>query len=303
MQHSTFNAARGFARGRTTSNRSALIMSLVLSAMAMLMAVPAMASALPRPDHIVVVIHENKGYSGVIGSSNAPYITSLSKAGANFTNFRAITHPSQPNYIAMFSGATQGVTNDNCPQTFTGKDNLANELLDTSLSFNLFAESMPSAGYTGCSSGQYARKHNPLPDFTNVPAALNQPFTSFPSNFSQLPTVSWVVPNLCNDMHDCSVSTGDTWTKNNLDAYAQWAKANNSLLIVTFDENDCWFLCGIFDYNGNKIPTVIYGAHVKTGNYGDSLNHYNLLRTIEDMYGLRRAGNAASATPITNAWL
>ncbi|MBJ7347730.1 MAG: hypothetical protein JHC87_04060, partial [Thermoleophilaceae bacterium] len=272
------------------------------------MAVPTVASAaLPRPDHIVVAIHENHGYSQVVGTSAAPYINSLAAGGANFTNYHGVTHPSQGNYIAMFSGSTQGVTNDNCPQSFVGKDNLARQLLDVNLTFKLFAETMPSVGYTGCSAGStpgdYQRKHNPVPNFNNVPSNLSVPFTGLPSDFSTLPTVSWVVPNECNDMHNCSVGTGDSWTQSKLSAYATWAKTHNSLLVVTFDENDCFILCNIFDSTSNKIATIIYGDHVKTGNYSTLLNHYSLLRTIEDMYGLRKSGSAATATAITNAWL
>jgi hypothetical protein len=103
-----------------------------------------------------------------------------------------------------------------------------------------------------------------------------------------------VVPNLCNDMHDCSVATGDTWLKTHLDAYVQWAKTHNSVLITTFDEND--------GSSGNQIATILNGQPVKTGVYSENINHYNMLRTIEDMYGLPYAGSAASATPITDAW-
>ena len=145
-----------------------------------------------------------------------------------------------------------------------------------------------------CTSGNYARKHNPWVNFTNVPASANQPFSAFPTDFTQLPTVSWVVPNLCNDMHDCTIATGDTWLQNHLNAYAQWATTHNSLLIVTFDEDD--------GSGGNNIATLFYGQPVKQGTYTEHINHFNVLRTIEDMYSLPYAGAAASATPITDCW-
>src|SRR5205809_123210 len=81
----------------------------------------------------------------------------------------AITHPNEPNYLAIFSGSTQGVTNDNCPLTFSG-NNIANQLITAGKSFKQYSEAIPSDGYTGCSSGTYRRKHNAAPDFPNVPA-------------------------------------------------------------------------------------------------------------------------------------
>ncbi len=248
-------------------------------------------AALPRPAHVVVVIEENHSYAQIIGSSSAPYLNSLAGQGASFTNSHAITHPSEPNYLALFSGSTQGVTSDSCPHTFSGA-NLGSELTGAGLSFTGYSESMPSDGYAGCASGEYARKHNPWVNFSNVPSAGNRTFASFPASYASLPTVAIVVPNLLDDMHDGTVAEGDTWLKNNLSGYVQWAKANNSLLIVTWDEDD--------GSTGNQIPTLIVGANVTPGTYSENINHYNLLRTLEDFYGLPYAGASASATPITD---
>lgn len=249
------------------------------------------AAALPVPSHVVIVIEENHSYTQIIGSSSAPYFNSLAGQGASFTDSHAITHPSQPNYLALFSGSTQGVSSDNCPQSFSAA-NLGSELTAAGLTFTSYAESMPSDGYTGCTSGEYARKHNPASDFTNVPSAENRTFAEFPSDFSALPTVSIVVPNLDDDMHDGTITEADTWLQDNMDAYAQWAKANNSLLVVTWDENN--------DAPGNQIPTLIVGANVIPGTYSENINHYNVLRTVEDFYGLPHAGSSASAIPITD---
>ncbi|NUP46957.1 MAG: hypothetical protein HOW97_06520 [Catenulispora sp.] len=252
------------------------------------------AAGLPRPDHVVIVIDENHGFSQIIGSSAAPYINSLAAQGASFTQSFAETHPSEPNYLAFFSGSTQGVTDDSCPNNFSG-GNLGAQLIAAGLGFKGYSESMPSNGYTGCDSGLYARKHNPWVMFSNVPAADNLTFGSFPTDYSTLPAVSIVVPNLDDDMHDGTVQQGDTWLRNHMDAYAQWAKTHNSELILTWDEDE--------DSGGNnQIATVITGAHVKTGTYGEHINHYNVLRTLEDFYGLPYVGASASATPITDAF-
>ncbi|WP_232240786.1 alkaline phosphatase family protein [Kutzneria sp. 744] len=252
------------------------------------------AAAVPRPDHVLVVIDENHAQGEIVGNANAPYITGLSKSGANFTNSHAISHPSQPNYLALFSGSMQGVTSDTCPKkAFTTAD-LGGQALAAGIGFAGYSESMPSDGYTGCTSGTYARKHNPWVDFADVPASSNLRFTGFPTDYTKLPAVSFVVPNLQDDMHDGTVKQGDTWLKQHLDGYIQWAKTHNSVFVLTFDEDD--------NTTANIIPTIITGAGVKTGNFGENINHYSVLRTIEDAYGLPHAGAAANATPITDIW-
>ncbi len=256
------------------------------------------ASSLPRPAHIVVVMEENHGFSQIIGSSGAPYINSLAKKGALFTNSHGITHPSEPNYLGLFSGSTQGVTSDVCPVNFS-KPNLGSELSTASDSFVGYSESLPQAGFTGCfapgsSSDMYARKHNPWVDFSNLPASVNQPFTTFPTNFSTLPTVSIVVPNEQDDMHSGSVQQGDTWLKDHINNYVQWAQNNNSLLIVTWDEDN--------DTAANHIPTIFVGPMVRTGNFSEKINHYTVLRTLEALYALPFLGNATKATTITDIW-
>ncbi|WP_322761005.1 alkaline phosphatase family protein [Frankia sp. Cr2] len=260
----------------------------------------AQAAALPTPDHVVVVVLENHSYSQIIGSSSAPYINNtLKSGGANLSSSYGITHPSQPNYLALFSGSTQGITNDSCytPQ-FSSAANLGSELIGAGLTWGSYNEGLPSEGSTVCtkSSTKYARKHNPWFAFSNVPLNTAHTFAQFPTDYTTLPKVSFVVPNLCNDMHDCSVSTGDTWVQNNLGAYATWAKTHNSLLVLTFDEDN--------GSSSNHIATVVYGQHVIVGGSSSTTyNHYNVLRTLEDLSGLTtHAGNAATASDITGIW-
>jgi phospholipase C len=268
---------------------------LVVAGLAALYFASPAAAAVPRPAHVVVAVFENHSFAEVIGAnSSAPYMRSLAAGGAGLSNSHGVTHPSQPNYVALFSGSTQGVTSDACPANLGDRPNLGRQLLDAGRSFTGYSEGMPSAGFTGCASGRYARKHNPWVDFSNLPASANQPFSAFPTDFSRLPTLSFVVPDLCNDMHDCSVATGDTWLRTHLDAYAQWARTHNSLLIVTFDEDDFT--------PSNRIPTFFSGPMVKRGTYGESVTHYRLLRTLEAMYGLPALAGAASTTPVSDTW-
>jgi hypothetical protein len=261
------------------------------------------APALPRFDHIVIVVMENKNLSAIIGRPDeAPYINKLAANGAVFSNSFAVSHPSEPNYLALFSGSTQGVTSDNCPENFKNAPNLGAALISAGLSFAGYSESMPSAGYTGCGSEAslgYTRAHNPWADFSNVPATSNNTFGRFPSDYTKLPTVSFVIPNLCHDMHYCSRDSGDNWVRSHLGSYASWALTHNSLLIITWDEDGS--LLG-FGGDNNKIPTIFYGAHVRAGTYSEHISHYGVLRTIEDMYKLPRAGKSAKATPITDVW-
>lgn len=250
------------------------------------------AADLPRPDHIVIVIEENKSYSQIIGNPDAPYINALAQRGTLFTNSHGITHPSQPNYLALFTGSTRGIRSNTCPLDLSG-DNLASVLATKGLSFISYSESMPRAGYEGCRYGSYMRKHNPAANWEEL-ASMNQPLTAWPHDLSKLPTVSWVIPDQRNDMHDGSIAQGDSWLKQNIEGYAQWAMDNNSLLIVTFDEDN--------GAEGNRIATLFVGPMVKPGQYAQRIDHYNVLRTILQMHGLPGINESAKAISITGVW-
>ena len=252
------------------------------------------SSSVPRPDHIVVVIFENKHRSSVIGSSHAPYLNKLAGQGASMKRSYGITHPSQPNYLALFSGSTHGVRSNGCPQNLGKVNNLGHQLRKSGRSFIGYAESLPKTGFRGCGSGRYLRKHNPWVNFATLPAHTNQPFTEFPRDYRKLPTVAIVSPNMCHDMHDCSIRTGDRWLKKHFDRYARWAPGHDSWLIVTFDENA--------GGSAHSIPTIIVGANVRPGVYTERLDHYGLLRTIEDAYDLPALGRAKSASPVSTIW-
>jgi len=277
------------------------------------------SGGLPVYDHIVIVVEENKYYDQVIGSASAPYINNiLREEGANLTHMYAEEHESEGNYFWLFSGSNQGVGyKDVIPSKKTHKiypfrtSNLAQQLIEKKFTFRGYAEDLPTTGSTVAKAGHYARKHVPWISFGNIPqgtnpeSSTNLQFERFPSDFSKLPTVSIVVPNLVNDMHDpgshpqVAVKNGDDWLKKHIDPYYQWAKTHNSLLIVTFDESD-----DPTSYVGwtdpaskyadiqNKVPTIFAGAHVKPGDYeeGNGVTHVNILRTIEAMYGLRISG-------------
>ena len=265
------------------------------------LAIPAAASAtapLPRPDHVVIIVEENKAFGQIIGSPQAPYLNSLARSGALFTQSYAITHPSQPNYFALFAG----VTNDNrdgCPATGVSPmaPNLGSELIAHKLTFAGYSETMPAAGFTGCRYGRkpadYARKHNPWVHFSNVPPEMNQPYSALPP-LEKLPTVAFIIPNEVGDMHSAPIKAGDDWLKANIVALIDWAQTHKTLVIITWDEDN--------KTAHNHIATIFIGPMVKPGRYSEHINHYAVLRTLEAMYGLEPTGSAAGAQPITDCW-
>ena len=294
-------------------------------------------SSLPVYDHIVIVVEENKDFDQILGGRfDAPYIRKLATEGAVFERMFGEEHFSQGNYFWLFSGSNQNVgfydrvpDKDNHPDYPFKASNLGEQLIKKGLSFKGYAENLPAIGSTvvvdppNCEriACVYARKHVPWISFANVPngttveTSSNLRFADFPSDYSKLPTVSFVIPNLDNDMHNGrpaqSIPAGDAWLQRNLDGYYQWAKTHNSLLIVTFDENDDQVgYTGLtnpfirlsqtdsprydrllFDIQ-NRIVTLFAGAHVKPGRYteGRGITHVNILRTIEAMYGLPKSG-------------
>jgi acid phosphatase len=268
-----------------------------------------------RYDHVIVVIEENHGYEALIGSDNAPYINELAKSGALFTDSHGVTHPSQPNYLALFSGSVQNTIGDECllPITPYTTPNLAASLIKNDLTFTGYAQTMPSVGYLNCNykistltnAYLYARKHAPWVNWignkaNGIPASLSLPMEQFPTDFSTLPTVSFVIPDMDYDMHnkgelgdDATIKRGDQWLKDNLGEYIKWAKNHNSLLILTFDEDNFMQV--------NHIPTIFVGSDIKNGEYNEKINHYNILHTIEAMYSLPFA-DTTHATAITAIW-
>jgi len=245
----------------------------------------------PAYDHIVMVIEENKGYSQIFGSASAPYINSLVSQSALLTNSFAFTHPSQPNYLDLFSGSAQGVTTNTTPPPLSSP-NLGSLLIAAGYTFTGYSEDLPFVGYTGDNFANYFRKHNPWVDFTNVPTAANRPFTDFPSDFSQLPNVAIVVPNQLDDMHDGTIPQGDSWLQASLGSYISWAPAHNSLFILTFDEDN--------GSEGNHVFSLLLGKYVVPGSYNDPTTHERILRTIEESYHTGYAGNSPNVAALTS---
>lgn len=255
---------------------------------------PNLACAAGRPDHVVVVIEENRSFSQVMDKANGDsYIHQLAKRSMLMTQSYAVAHPSQPNYLALFSGSTHGSTDDYCPLHLAG-DNLASSLIAKGLNFASYSDFMPYAGFLKCTSGPYQRKHNPAANWASLPPSVNLAFEDFPQDFGLLPTVSFVIPDQLNDMHDGSFASADEWLKKNIGPYVEWAYKHNSLLILTWDEDD--------GSAGNHIVTILAGPMVKKGISMQRIDHYSVLRTLLDLYDLPAINATINAEPIRGVW-
>jgi len=254
---------------------------------------------------VYVVVMENEESASIVGNSNAPYINSLIDTYGLATNYTAVDHPSEPNYIALFSGSTHGV-NDDGEYNLSGK-NLADQIEAHGRDWRVYAENLPDQPcFTGGTSsggpdgsGEYARKHNPAISFTDIsgdPArcAKIQDFSHFSPTAADF---ELIVPNLCNDMHDCSVKTGDTFLKGFLPKILGSSAMARSVIFLTWDEGSTG------TGGGGKVATVVIGAGVPAGfTSGTHYTHYSLLHTIETAWGLGCLASACNANDLRAFW-
>jgi hypothetical protein len=278
---------------------------LILTALAALVVlVPggsAGSRAVPAFKHVIVIVFENKERSAVVGS--APTFDALGSKYARLAGYRGVTHPSLPNYLALVSGSTQGITSD-CTDCRVSAPSLADSLERAKKTWKTYAEGLPSPGWTGPSSGRYAKKHNPFLYFNPVLANAARrnrvvPFGQVWRDLShrKLPDFALLVPDMCNSTHDCPVQTGDAWLARVTKMLLGSPQLTNSVIFVIFDEGSTNV------GGGGETAALALGPTVRPGSkYAPVLNHYGLLRTVEDAWGLRRLGESAGAKPITGIW-
>jgi acid phosphatase len=230
---------------------------------------------------------ENKDYSEIVSSKNAPYLNSLISQYSIADNYFALTHPSLPNYIAFLGGSTFGITSD-CTDCYVNAKNLVDQLQNAHKTWKAYMESMPSSCFIS-NSGEYAQKHDPFIYFDDIRTNASRcgnivPYSNLAKDFQSTTTIPdffFITPNLCNDMHNCPVSTGDTWLANNVPAILKSPAftKQNSLLVITGDEGET--------SSDNKIMTIFVGSAAKKSFVSHSkYTHYSLLKTIEDIWGL-----------------
>jgi hypothetical protein len=261
------------------------------------------ARLVPRFRHVVVVVFENKERDEIVGNPAAPTFTALSRRYATLSRYAGVAHPSLPNYLALVSGSTHGIRSD-CTSCVVDGPSLADTLERAGLTWKTYAEGLPEPGFPEASAGLYVKRHSPFLYFRRVaddPArrARVVPFTDLRRDLraGRLPSFALVVPNLCNDMHDCPVATGDRWLRREIVPLLRAPELAGSVVFVVFDE-------GASDVRGGgRVAALALGRAVRPGSrFGLPTSHYGLLRTIEDSWGLPRLGLSAGARPITGIW-
>jgi hypothetical protein len=245
-----------------------------------------------RYEHVVWIVMENHSFDDIIGSSDAPYINQLAEQHGLATSFYAEAHPSLPNYIAMTSGSTQGIDDDDDPSAHPLDVPSLFSLLPGGGSRSLL-ESMPS-NCLRSDSGEYAVRHNPQTYYVNLGgdcAHYNVPLGDPPDLSARF---TFVTPNLIHDMHNGTVSDGDTWLSTfmpKLISSAEYA-AGRTAVFLTWDEDD-----SILGLGDNHIPTLVIAPSVPAGTRVSArLDHYAMLRATQEMLGVTPLlGAAASA--------
>jgi hypothetical protein len=258
-------------------------------------------SALPRSasSHVVVIVMENEEAPDVLGSSDAPYLNSLARRYAVATDSYAIRHPSLPNYLALTSGSTHGIASD-CTDCHVSGRNLVDQLEAAHRSWKGYMEDIPRPCSSAARSGDYAKKHDPFmyyDDIVRSPSRCRRVvgFDALADDLRRgtLPVFSFITPNLCHDMHDCSVATGDRFLSGLVPQLLR-ELGPHGFLMVTWDEGSSDAGCCV-DAHGGRIATIVAGPDVRRGaRSARAVDHYGVLRTVENALGLPPLGGAAA---------
>jgi hypothetical protein len=265
---------------------------------------PGGGGATPSFGHVFIVVEENTDYASVIGNSSMPYLNGLAQQYGLATQYYANTHPSIGNYFELSTG--QILTNDDASSTIENVPNIVRSLVAAGKTWKSYAESIPNACYLGGDTGNYARKHNVfalLSDVANDPTgqACNiVPFTQFATDLANgtLPAFSNIVPNLCNDAHDCSLGTADTWLQTNIDPLIKSAMFHvDGLLIVVFDEAST----SDATHGGGRVVWVAVSPKSKPAYQSTTLyQHPSTLRLMLKGLGLTTLPGDAATAPDLN---
>ena len=244
------------------------------------------AAARGRVEPVVVIVMENHDYGQIVGNDNAPYLNNrFIPAGRLFTNYDAIDHPSLPNYLAMTSGTTSGCSSDGCDVQSFRTNNIFHQLAQAGRSWRTYAEDMPSR----CAlddSGRYVVHHNPPPYYRDLMGRPCRRFDRpYPSPIpSRLADFTFVVPNNCHNMHDCSVAEGDRWLRHHVRAFLR----RGAIVVITFDEDS--------GSSSNHVFTAVVGPGIAAGSTRKAhFTHYGLLSGIEAHFNLHRLHHARDA--------
>ena len=252
-----------------------------------------------KGSHVAVIVMENKEYGDVIGNSSAPFINGLARRYGLATNSYAVSHPSLPNYLALTGGDTFGIDSD-CTSCHVGAKSLVDELEGARISWKAYMESMPGRCFRGGSAGDYAKKHDPFAYYDRITSAPRRcskivPYGELAKDMhrGRLPKFVWISPNLCHDMHDCSVKTGDQFLAGLVPPLLR-ALGRHGVLFLTWDEGSSDRGC-CAGASGGHIVTIVAGRDVRKGaRSGVPYDHYSVLRTISELLHIAPLRNAAS---------
>ena len=257
----------------------------------------------PSYDHVIWVWMENKNTAAVLDPRTAPFMDQLRTSCGSAANYVDHgVHPSLPNYVAATSGGTQGVSDDGAPASHPlDDDNIFRQVRDIGKSAKSYEEAMP----TNCalkSTSRYAVKHNPAAYYVGNDDRTacehdNVSFDQFlPDLDNGLPAFSLITPDICNDMHDCSVAVGDQWSHDVVSAImsSETYLAGRTAVFVVFDESE----------GGGAMPFIAVAPSIVPGTVvATELDHYSLLGFTEDALGIAaRLGGAANAPSLTDAF-
>lgn len=258
----------------------------------------ASATSLPDFSHVIVLVMENKEYGQVIGNASAPYINGLASNYSLATRFYAVSHPSLPNYLAMIGGSTFGITSD-CTSCSVNATNLVDQLEGAGISWKAYMEDMPGPCYKGGYAGKYAKKHDPFMYFKDVYSNATRcqnvvPMTQLTTDLGSgsLPRFAFITPNLCHDMHDCSVKVGDNFLSTLVPQLLP-ALGTNGVLFLTWDEGSTNAGCCTYAHGGH-VATIVAGPGALASTTSSvGYDTYSILKTIETAWGLAPLGKAA----------
>jgi phosphatidylinositol-3-phosphatase len=260
------------------------------------------AGRIPAFSHVYLIVLENHSLADVVQTGAMPYLDSLIARGALATNYSAVARPSQPNYLALFSGDTHGVTDDRNHDL--SAPTIADQLEAHGRTWRAWAENLPAQGcFTGATArdgvdgpGTYARKHEPAISFGSISESPDrcrniQPLSAFDPGAADF---HLIVPNLCRDAHDCPLSAADDFLASFVPRILEsGAWRVGGVLFVTFDE-------GSKDH-GQTVPLVAVSPYVRAGTRSAApYSHYSLLRTIEDAWGLECLARACAAHDVAD---
>jgi phosphatidylinositol-3-phosphatase len=263
----------------------------------------------PGLNNVVVVVLENQDFTSIVGNPNMPFLNGLANSNSLATQYFANTHPSIGNYFMLTTGET--VTNDDAFSGTVSADNIARELTSAGKTWRVYAENLPSTGYTGGDVYPYLKHHNPFAYFTDVigtPQAQNiLSFNQFNSDVvsAGLPNFALVVPNAQNDMHDCpagfatctladKAANTDAWLQTNLSPLINNSTFKaNGVLVITFDES-----AGDNTNGGGRVATILLGAHVKQQFSSTTIyQHQSMLRLPLESLGVSTLPGASANAP------